>query len=149
MKTKRNLWPLGILSAFVMFFGGMTAAVTIAVTHGDSLVSANYYERELRYQNQIDAAEHAERSGANIRVDATAGKMLVAVPPEQVKHNLRGRISFYRANAPELDREFDFAPGSDGRQSFDSANFAPGSWRVRVSWQSGGQDYYLEQKVTL
>lgn len=148
MKTSRNLWPFGILAAFALFFGGMTAAVTIAVTHGDSLVSPDYYEQELKYQNQIDAAAHAEKSGASIRMDAAAGKMLVAVPAGELKQNFSGKITFYRANAPELDREFVFKPGMDGRQSFNVAGFAAGLWRVRVSWNAGGQDYFLEQKVT-
>lgn len=140
---------MGILAAFALFFAGMTAAVTIAVTHGDSLVSASYYEQELKYQNQMDAAAQAEKSGASVRVDAASEKILVAVPPEQLKHNLKGKIQFYRANAPELDREYDFAPGSDGTQPFASANFAAGLWRVRVYWQADGRDYFLEQKVTL
>ena len=149
MKSTRTLWPFGILAAFALFFCGMGTAVYIALTHGENLVSPNYYEQELKFQNQIDAAAHAEKSGASVGVDGAAGKMLVTVPAEQLKQNFSGKISFYRANAPELDREFVFTPGADGTQSFNAAGFAAGLWRVRVSWNAGGEDYFLERKITL
>jgi hypothetical protein len=149
MKTSRNPWPYGILAVFGLFFAGMATAVIIACTHRDSLVSEDYYEQELKYQSQINAAALAERSGAGIRVDASSGILRVTVPAAQVHQKFSGKISFYRANDPKLDREFNFAPGADGAQLFNGANFAAGLWRVRVVWQAGGQDYFLEQRVTL
>ena len=59
MKTNRNLWPLGIFVTFGLFFAGMTGVVVIAATHRDSLVNGNYYEQELKFQGQIDAAARA------------------------------------------------------------------------------------------
>jgi nitrogen fixation protein FixH len=149
MKNSRNLWPFGILTAFGLFFVGMATAVTIALTHGENLVSPNYYEQELKYQDQINAAAHAGAAGATVRLDAAAGRMIVSVPVGQLKQNLTGKISFYRANDPTLDREVVFAPGADGTQTFKAAGFVAGLWRVRVAWSAGGQDYFLEQKIKI
>ena len=66
MKTTRNLWPLGIFVAFGLFFAGMATVVVIASTHREHLVSANYYEQELKFQRRIDSAERAQKSGAAI-----------------------------------------------------------------------------------
>jgi hypothetical protein len=149
MKSPRNPWPYGILAAFGLFFAGMAAAVTIALTHGESLVSPDYYEQELKFQNQIEAAAHAEQSGASVRLDAASGKMVVTVPVGHLHENFSGKISFYRANAPELDQDFALKPNADGTQSFDATKFASGLWRVRVSWNAGGRDYFLERKLTI
>jgi len=49
MKTSRNLWPLGILLAFGLFFAGTIGLVVMACSHKMDLVSADYYEREIKF----------------------------------------------------------------------------------------------------
>ena len=70
MKTTRNLWPLGIVITFVLFFCGMASVVVIAATHREDLVSDNYYEQELKFQNQIDGAARAKNPARRLHYDA-------------------------------------------------------------------------------
>jgi hypothetical protein len=58
-------------------------------------------------------------------------------------------IEFYRPSSPALDRAFPLAPGADASQAVDVSKLATGLWVVRVKWSAGGQDYFLEQKITL
>jgi hypothetical protein len=41
------------------------------------------------------------------------------------------------------------SPRADGTQSLDGSRLAAGPWRVRVKWIAGGQNYFLEQKITV
>lgn len=148
MKTK-NLWPFGIIAAFGLFFIGMATAVVIASTHRESLVRADYYEQELKFQRQIDGAARAQKVGASVQLDAATRKLLVAVPMVQLAHQLSGTIEFYRPSSPDLDREIALAPARDGTQTLDVSQFAAGLWRVRVQWNAGGEDYFLEQKIKI
>ena len=145
----RNLWPLGIVTAFVLFFAGMAAVVVIASTHRDSLVRNDYYEQELKYQSQIDGGVRAQKAGASIQFDAAAGKLLVSVPAAQLAQKLSGTIEFYRPSASGLDRNVALAPAADGTQTLDVSTFAPGLWQVRVKWNAGGEDYFLEQRIKI
>ena len=149
MKTKFNPWPYGIIAFFILLLCGMAGFVAIVLTHRESMVSENYYEQELKYQDRIDSAARAEKSGANIRLDDAGGKLFVAVPPAQLAQKFSGAIEFYRPSAPELDRNFQFTPGADGIQKMDVTKFAAGLWQVRVRWNAGGQDYFLERKITI
>jgi hypothetical protein len=149
MKTKRNLWPFGIVVAFALFFAGMTAFVVIASTHRDSLVQNDYYEQELKYQSQIDGGARAQKAGASVQFDAATGKLLVSVPAAQLARNLSGTIEFYRPSASGLDRHVALTPAADGKQTLDVSAFAPGLWQVRVKWNAAGEDYFLEQKITI
>jgi hypothetical protein len=149
MKTQRNLWPFGIMAAFVLFFAGMAAVVVIAFTHREHLVRADYYEQELKFQGQIDGGARAQNAGARILLDAAAGKLLVSVPVTQLAQKLSGTIEFYRPSAPDLDRAIALAPATDGRQALDVSKFATGLWQVRVKWNAGGEDYFLEQKIKI
>ena len=147
MKTSRNLWPYGLVAAFVLFFLGMATVVTIAVTHQEDLVSANYYENELNYQGQLDSAARAQKAGADIRFDARARSVVIALPANQAGQKVSGTIQLYRADAPSKDRTLALNPGRDGTQTLDVAPFATGPWLLRVNWQANGQGYYLEQKI--
>jgi nitrogen fixation protein FixH len=149
MKTTRNLWPLGIVLTFVLFFGAMTAVVVIAATHRESMVSENYYEQELTFQDQIDGAARAQKSGAVILSDAAGGRLVITVPAAQLAQKFSGTIEFYRPSEPKLDREFPLEPKNDGTQTLNVSRFAAGLWVVRARWVAGGQSFFLEQKITV
>ena len=149
MNPAKNLWPFGLVLAFVLFFIGMASVVVIAATHREHLVNGNYYEQELKFQSQIDAAARAKKAGATIRFDAAAGQVLITVPPAQLAQKLSGTVSLYRPSAPELDREFLLEPKRDGTQTLNLSKFAAGLWEVRVAWTAGGENYYLEQKIKI
>ena len=149
MKSKFNPWPSGIIAAFALFFSGVATVVVIAATHREHLVSANYYEQELKFQGQIDAAARAWKSGATIVNDSAAGVVAITLPAARMAHPVSGRVEFYRPSAPELDREFPLEPTSDGTQTLDVSRLASGPWLVRVKWSAGGESYFLEQKITV
>jgi hypothetical protein len=149
MKPTRNLWPLGITLTFVLFFCGMTTVVVIATTHRDSLVSENYYEQELKYQEQINSTARARQAGASLDYDSAARKIVIALPAAPATHDLSGQIELYRPSAAGLDRQFVLRPDASGRQSLDTSGFAAGPWEVRVAWNAGGKDYFLNEKIVI
>jgi hypothetical protein len=149
MKTTRNLWPLGICLTFLLFFSGMATVVVIATTHRDSLVSENYYEQELKFQDQINSAARAAQSGASVNYDATAGRIVIALPAAARAQNLSGQIELYRPSAAGLDRQFKLQPDASGRQLLDAKALPAGPWEVRVAWNAGGQDYFLNEKIVV
>ena len=149
MKSKFNPWPYGIILFFVLLICSMAAVVVIAATHRDTMVSENYYEQELKFQDQIDSSARAQKSGASIQLDASAGKLVVTVPEQQLKQKLSGAIEFYRPSSPDLDCKMSFAPNTDGTQAVDISKLASGLWHVRVSWTADDKEYLLEQKITL
>lgn len=149
MKTTFNPWPYGIMLFFVLLVGGLAGVLVIAATHRESMVSENYYEQELKFQERIDSAARAQKCGARIQLAPGAGKLVVAVPAEQMARQCAGVIEFYRPSSPALDCDFPLAPGADGAQTVDVSKLAGGLWQVRVKWSAGGQNYFLEQKITL
>lgn len=149
MQTKFNPWPAGIVGVFILFFIGMAAAVTIACTHREHLVSENYYEQELKFQGKIESAARAEKSGARISHEVSGGKVLIQLPIAQLTQNFSGKIELYRPSAPDLDQQVALQPASDGTQSLDVSRLVAGPWVVRVNWTAAGENYFLEQKIKI
>ena len=149
MTTTRNLWPLGIFTAFGLFFAGMASVVVIAATHRDHLVNDNYYEQELKFQGRIDSAARTQKSGATIAWDAANNSVVIALPAAQLAQKFSGTIELYRPSEPKLDREFQLEPKADGTQTLDVSKLASGLWLVRAKWNAAGEDYFLEQKIKI
>ena len=151
MATSRNLWPLGIILTLVVFFAGTVGLVVMACSQRVDLVSPDYYERELKFQGQIDQVERTHRaaSQASVAYDAAGKCITVSLPADQAGREISGCIELYRPSAAGMDRAVKLAPDAKGVQRVDAADLAPGLWKVRVSWTFERQDYFLDQKVVV
>jgi hypothetical protein len=151
MTTPRNLWPLGIIVALAVFITGTVGLIVMACSQRVDLVSPDYYERELKFQGQIDRVErtHHAASQASVAYDAAGKCITVLLPPDQAGREIIGRIELYRPSAAGLDRAVKLDPDAKGIQRLDASGLEPGLWRVRVSWTSEKQNYYLEQQVVV
>jgi len=149
MKPTRNLWPFGILSAFALFIAGTAGLIVLACSHKVDLVSADYYEQEIRFQSQLDRLDrtHKLEQQACVSYDASAQRITISVPVQQAVHSISGQVQLYRPSAAGLDRHVKLAPDSRGFQSVDAAKLLPGLWKVRVLWTVENKEYFIDQSV--
>jgi hypothetical protein len=151
MKTTRNLWPLGIISVLVLFFVGTVGLIVMACSQKTDLVSADYYEKEIKFQGRIDQVERTRQaaSQSSVTYDAAGKYITILLPPTQAQRDIIGRIELYRPSAAGMDRAVNLTPDANGAQRVDAADLAPGLWKVRVSWTVEKQDYFLDQKIVV
>jgi len=146
MKAQRNLWPFGIILTFVVFISGTIGLVVMACMHSTDLVNANYYDQEIKYQARIDSEARAQQAGATVSYDKTAHRILIALPATK---SVAGQIQLYRPSAAGLDKEYKLQPAANGIQTLDAARLQPGLWKIRVSWNSDGRDYFIDQPIII
>lgn len=151
MKPIRNFWPLGIVLAFGVFIAGTALLIALASSQKTDLVSADYYEREIRFQSQIDRVERTRALGSQVAVeyDSNSRRIRIAVPAAHARASLAGQIELYRPSAAGLDRKLNFKPDATGVQSLDAAQLAPGLWKVRVSWTVEDEDYFIDREFVI
>jgi len=126
---------LGLFVVAVVSFG------VFAIRQPQDLVSADYYDREIRHHEQIDrvARTGASSSSASVSVEATAGVLTLALPTGSV-----GQVEFYRPANAQWDRILPLALDPEGRQRMDLSGLRSGLWRIRVLWSVGGVEYFRE-----
>lgn len=151
MKTTRSFWPFGIIVAFAVFIAGTVGLIVFASTQNSELVSADYYEQELKFQNRIDGVGRANELGgrASANYDAASEQFTVSVPPEQLAAKFSGRIQLYRPSSAGLDREIALLPDANGMQQVSTKGLRRGLWKARVSWTAAGQEYFLEREFVI
>jgi nitrogen fixation protein FixH len=144
-------WPVSIIVFFAIAVAGCVGFVVFCSRHPADLVAADYYDREIRYQGQIDSLSRTRASGlkASVSVDAAQKSIVVRIPKEQLAGGVSGNIELYRPSSEKLDRKLALALGTDGRQTINASDLPDGLWKVRVSWTADGQSYLLDEKVVL
>ena len=147
---KRNLWPYAIICYFVLFITGMVTWVAFAMQHDDQLVRPDYYEQELKYQNQIDrmARTGALASDARLTYDHVSQNIRIELPPSHGP-SFEGTVHLYRPSDARLDQKLPLAIDPGGLQQIDVSKLQVGLWKVYVSWRTLDNDYHLEQSVVL
>jgi hypothetical protein len=153
-KTKKlpfNPWPVSITAFFAVAISGAVTLVIFCSRHQADLVAADYYEQEIRYQDQIDRANRATSLQAPATVDynSNTGLITVSLPAGHLQQSLKGWIQLYRPSAASLDQKLPLAVDAAGRQQIDAKILTDGLWHVRISWNLNGADYYFDKKVII
>ena len=149
MSNSRNYWPLGIILAFAIFIPCTAGLIVLASLGGHELVSADYYEQEIRYQNKLEQIQRAARlsSQASVQYDAAQHCVRIGLPQKQAQPRTQGHIHLYRPSAAGLDRTVKLALNTEGGQNIDATDLQPGLWKVRLQWTVEQQDYFCERNI--
>ncbi len=148
MKIKGN-WALGM----VLLYGGFAAFVLGFLFYSSfqkvELVTPNYYEQEIRYQDQIEKIRRTKALSESLTW-SLSGRMLTIRFPEALKDKvISGTVTFYRPSDSSMDRKVPLAVGASLLQDFPLVSLAAGWWRMKVEWTAGTESYYHEEEFNL
>ncbi len=140
-----------IITAFVLFICYIAFMVRGAMQSEVNLVSKDYYQQELEYGQRMDQLSQTQALAQPLTiVHAAAAEQVSLVFPEAFKgQKLKGNVRFFRPSDSQQDIEVALALNSDLQQHISTAQLAKGFWRVEVSWQAEGQQYFMKQDLTL
>lgn len=139
-------WGKGILLTIVAFVGFIMTLVVISVRQDDiHLVTENYYEKEINYQQQIEREKSTSTLDREVLLfDAQSKSMLLDLPL-----GAKGSLQLFRPSDARLDREVQLEITSEGKMKVPLEDLKSGYWRFQLTWTENGMDYYEEKKITL
>jgi nitrogen fixation protein FixH len=149
LSPDKNLWPLGIVVSCALFAAAMVGFAVFSGFQGVDLVTEEYYEKELRYQGQIDAERRAKALTDPVKVvySSAADRLRVMLPADHVQTGLEGTLNFYRPSDAALDFEVPLAPDAQGHQVIDTSGMKNGLWKVEMQWVLEGERYSTEESL--
>ncbi|MBZ5859512.1 FixH family protein [Flavihumibacter profundi] len=134
-----------LLIAFILFGAIMLYLVYQTLQTDYELVSKNYYQDELEYQQVIDATKNANDLGSKTVISQQGNEILLQLPKEMYNQSISGRINFYCPSDSKKDRNFTLAPDPAGHQVIPiDKDISTASYRVRVSWMANNKKYYQD-----
>ncbi len=148
MKIKIN-WGGGLVIGMALFIGFILVLVTTMLTDkrfDHDLVTESYYQKELHYQNEIDAENRGRALAENISDQKTESGWLIEFPKHVDIDKIKGKISFYRPSNKALD--FSIALPVESRAiSIPAEKLAAGKWRLFIDWEYEGETYLYKSEM--
>ncbi len=146
----QNPWPVALVVFFILFASYIVGFVIFACRQKMDLVRADYYDQEIRFQQQIDRVQRSAPVLADAGIDYDRAGDLVTVSLPAVKQNdISGTVSFYRPSDAGLDSNVPLGLDPAGRQSVSVRSLRAGLWKVRVQWKSAEQEYFFEKPIVI
>ncbi|MEI6947193.1 FixH family protein [Paraflavisolibacter sp. H34] len=139
-------WGYKIAGAYITFVIGILFLVFQANRQTFDLVTEDYYGEELKFQNVIDRRQRASELSALPQITYAGGELKLALPSEFVGKEVKGELYLYRPSDARKDIRKSFSvTGTDCNVLLPGG--LSGMYDIKLSWQSGGQSFYHEQKI--
>lgn len=147
----RSLWPYAIIGWFVLAIIATVIWVSFAVRQRTDLVRADYYEQEIRHQEQIEREARTQPVRGQLRAeyDLAQKAIVLALPSEHARRPVTGTVQLYRPSDARLDRQFELSIDAAGVQKLDARALRAGLWKLKVKWSVNGQEFFFDQPVVV
>ena len=146
---KKISWGTGIVIGIIVFVVISITMTVIFMTQDVSLVSDNYYEKSLSYQEEIDKQSRTNSLDDQVKINFNGEIINILFPVEYLNNNISGEIYFYRPSDPNLDFNMPLDLNEEGNQMILVKDFEKGFWRVKLNWTMNGNGYYNEKAITV
>lgn len=139
-------WGKGILLAIIGFIVIIMTMVVISVRmEGIELVTENYYEAEINYQDQIDKEKSTLALEREVlQFDAENQSLFLDLPV-----GATGILHLFRPSDSKLDQKLTVEIKVENEKTVSIRNLQAGYWKAQLSWQENGESYYQEKKISL
>lgn len=144
----RTIWPYVIIAVFVLFAGYIGYMVQQALRTTVDLVSPDYYQQELAYQQRMESVARtaALPVPVELKYEAEARQLTLQLPSSLARQPVQGQLHFFRPSNQLLDFTL---PLQGPSQRISTAKMQPGYWRVRFDFTGGGQAYFIEKELII
>jgi hypothetical protein len=142
----RISWGYKIAIFYLSFVFGILFLVYKANSESFDLVTENYYEAELKYQDVIDQKSNASQLSAPPVINHSINSISIQLPKEFANKSVEGEIYLYRPSDATKDLRKSFTT-RDGFFRLDLGKELSGSYDIKLTWKAGGKEFLQEQKL--
>ena len=141
-------WGNKLIIVFIVFAALMATLVYKATQAKFELVSKDYYQDELRYQDKIDGAANAALE-APISIQVNDEIISIEFPDAQKNANITGEAWFYCSVDATKDKRFVLSVDSTGIQRIERKGLQKGDYQVKISYEINQKKYYVAHQLHL
>jgi hypothetical protein len=144
-------WPVAIAGIYILFMLILIGFVFYSQNQSVHLVTDDYYEQELKYQQQIDRMNRAGllSSPVSWKYDQVQKNVTVQFPAETNHLTVRGHILFFRPSDAAQDKVIALRLSPENSQQISTDHLRPGYWKLKIFWQQDQKEYYAEGQITI
>lgn len=148
MSTLKINWGTRILLLYAGFVMLIVTLVYKSMRTDFDLVSNDYYNEELKYQDIIDAGKNQSRLSAPVQIDATVSTTTFHFPAEFDNTKMKGTAHFYSAVNQKWDKLYSIEI-VNGNSIIYTNDLKPASYLVKLHWTNNDLPYYQETSIDI
>ncbi|MCG8474950.1 MAG: FixH family protein [Cytophagales bacterium] len=143
-------WGKGIIAAYAFFVVFILTMVFWAMRQDVSLVEKDYYQEEIRYQDQIERIRNANKEENRLewKYDADSRQLTLKYAKKHHTQGLSGELKLFRPDNAKADILF-VMDGSSAEQVLELKKLKAGLWKIKAKWKSNDEEYYKEGSLFL
>lgn len=111
------------------------------------LVTEDYYNKELRYQEEIDAEKNMNDFKENIIGEKIADGWVLKFPKEIDASKIKGTVFLFRPSNKKLDFDFPIELSSSNLLIPDE-RLLDGRWNITIDWSYNNKNYLYKKAIT-
>lgn len=142
-------WGYRIAALYLGFILMVLFMVFLASTQKIELVAPDYYAKELKFQQEIDAMNNAGMLSANLNVELQQNSVEITFPEDMKGKHIKGEAQMFRPSDSSLDVTFPLELNHEGKMILQSDKFKTGLYKLTVKWMADGKSYQSEHTVVL
>ena len=145
MKIKWN-WGWGIFLSIVLFMVTIIIIVATMMNREVDLVTDKYYDKEIKYQQQIDKEKRTAELNENVNIEYKGNFLSLTFPKDE---KTTGNLYFYRPANLHKDFRVPINLDNNFSQLLDVSKLDKGLWKLQINWSINKKDYYTEKTLML
>lgn len=141
-------WGYKILTVYIIFIAGILFLVFKSSTQNQDLVTKDYYEQELKYQQVIDDTERANALSSEVKFELKKDEIAISLPKEMTGKKISAHILLYCTADKSKDIISDQVTET-GMMHLSLPSKNKGLHELKINWQADGSSYYFEEKIMI
>ena len=135
-----------LYSSFVLMIGVM---VYVCVNQQVDLVSDDYYERELAFQDKINEMNNANSLPEKITHTIFASEIQLQFPSLFKGQKVQGEIYFFRPSDKSKDVKMNVNLNDNMQQVIDLISLSKGMYKMQINWSTNEKKYFSEEVIVI
>ena len=142
-------WGTGIVISIVLFIGFILFFVVKMSTdkkYSHDLVTEEFYQKGMVYQEEIDAEENSNMLSSNIEGKRVPAGWQLSFPKEIEASKVKGIVFLYRPSNKQLDFDFPLVI-SGSNLLIPDKRLLGGRWNIIIDWEYEGNKYMYKKEI--
>lgn len=142
-------WGHGImlfLLAFMIFILSFVYKTLFVKEYDHELVSKEYYNEEMAYQQEVDRLDNAKKLENPITINVLDNGITITFPQEFDGTKVSGWVKLLKVDDDKKDFQSDLKLSSNVMQV---NNLSKGTYHAKVKWSYEGKDYQVNHKIQI
>jgi nitrogen fixation protein FixH len=139
-------WGYKILFVYLAFVIGILFMVYKASREKFDLVTPDYYDAELKFQDVIDDKQRTAELSAPPKITHSVNAVSIQLSDEFLNKDVKGELFLYRPSDASKDVKRSFTTNKSFVEIPLDKEFS-GAYEIKLSWKASGKTFYNEQRI--